>query len=103
MALPGTLSGVSASTEAPCVHWRSLEPVRTWIIPMFPMAKSLVSALLASIAEEPKQPKFSKIYCPPKHKFGDLQGEYILNYDKLLIFGDFNVHICCVFILIKCL
>lgn len=32
------------------------------------------------------------IYRPPKHnKFG----EYIPNYDKLLILGDFNVHICC--------
>lgn len=41
------------------------------------------------------------IYRPPKHnnnfisEFADFLSRFILQYDKILIVGDFNIHICC--------
>lgn len=44
---------------------------------------------------------FALIYCPPKPNsnflkdFADFLGDFIAKYDKLMIVGDFNVHVCC--------
>lgn len=41
------------------------------------------------------------VYCPPKYnkdfiqEFSEFSSEFTLVYDKLLICGDFNIHICC--------
>ncbi len=41
------------------------------------------------------------IYCPPKHdddftsEFADYLSSFTLQYERILIVGDFNFHICC--------